>query len=101
LNELRPLIVIPALTVPHPGASRPFVSTTPGRVLSTPMKSRPLMPVSSICCCVINADRSPVVVCTLRASAWTEIVSVRPPTSRWMARSATRSVDERTMPFCS
>ena len=43
----------------------------------------------------------PFVVCTCTASAWTVTVSATPPTSSAIARSATRSVDARSMPFCS
>jgi hypothetical protein len=65
------------------------------------MKSRPLRPVSSICCCVMSADRSPVVVCTVGDTAWTETVSVKPPTSSRIGRNARRWVELSSMPFCS
>ena len=88
-------------TDPQPGASRADVSMTPGSVLRLPMKSRPLRPMASIWVAVIVADRSPVKVWTLMVSDWTVTVSATPPTSRLMARSVTRSVEDSTMPVCS
>jgi hypothetical protein len=57
--------------------------------------------MSSMLSRVMRPDRAALFVWTSVASLLTSIVSLSPPTSSAMARSATRSVEPSTTPFCS
>ena len=66
-----------------------------------PAKSRPLSAMSSRLSRVMSSERAPLVVCTTGDSPVTITVSASPPTSSAIARSRTRSVAPRMIPFCS
>jgi hypothetical protein len=95
-----PLISVPRKAF-QPGASRALVSTTPGMPCSSPRKSRPRSCVSLISSARITPARSPLWVRARSAAASTVMTSSRPPTSRTIGGTDTRSVAESTMPRSS